>query len=129
MPKKSNTEYRVEFIRKDSSLGLYAWLKDIAYIETWYHRTPEQQNELYQKGRTEPGGIVTYCDGYSKISYHQLWRAKDIGILDGSGHLEYENIPKETLDKYAILGKFWENLGGRWGGNFKNFRDIFHFEY
>jgi peptidoglycan L-alanyl-D-glutamate endopeptidase CwlK len=33
-------------------------------------RTPEEQNELYQKGRTTPGSIVTYLDGYNKKSKH-----------------------------------------------------------
>lgn len=33
-------------------------------------RTPEEQNELYQKGRTTPGDIVTYLDGYEKKSKH-----------------------------------------------------------
>lgn len=34
------------------------------------HRTPEEQNELYQQGRTKPGNIVTYLDGYTRKSKH-----------------------------------------------------------
>lgn len=34
------------------------------------HRTPEEQNKLYQQGRTKPGQIVTYLDGYKKKSKH-----------------------------------------------------------
>ena len=122
MPEKSNTIYRAEFVRKDSALGIYAWLRDIDYIDTSYHRTAEEQNELFTAGYSQ-------CDGYNKKSFHQLWRAKDIGILEEDGKVIYKDIPQATLDKYEILGIFWESLGGRWGGNFKNFRDIFHFEY
>jgi peptidoglycan L-alanyl-D-glutamate endopeptidase CwlK len=34
------------------------------------HRTPEEQNELYQKGRTTKGDIVTFMDGYDRKSKH-----------------------------------------------------------
>lgn len=34
------------------------------------YRSPEEQNELYQKGRTKPGDVVTYLDGYNKKSKH-----------------------------------------------------------
>jgi peptidoglycan LD-endopeptidase CwlK len=34
------------------------------------HRTPQEQNELYQKGRTTLGDIVTYKDGFINKSKH-----------------------------------------------------------
>ena len=35
------------------------------------HRTPQEQNELYKKGRNGvPGPIVTYKDGYTRKSKH-----------------------------------------------------------
>lgn len=37
------------------------------------HRTPEKQNELYQQGRTLPGKIVTFKDGYNKLSKHNYY--------------------------------------------------------
>ena len=30
--------------------------------------------------------------------------------------------------RYEIMGKFWEGMGGTWGGNFKKLRDLYHFE-
>ena len=42
-------------------------------------RTLEEQQALYAKGRTEPGQIVTDCDGIHKISNHQV-------KIDGFGH-------------------------------------------
>lgn len=45
----------------------------------WGVRTAEQQNELYQKGRTSGGRIVTHMDGYKRKSNHQV-------KSDGFGH-------------------------------------------
>ena len=121
MPEKSNTILRAEFEYKFGMLAVYAFIKDIHFICTSHYRTPEQQFELYEKGFSK-------CDGYNKKSHHQLWRAKDIGILEPDGKLVYKDIPKATLDKYEILGKFWEDIGGVWGGNW-SFRDVFHYQY
>ena len=49
-------------------------------------RTAEEQNRLYQKGRTAPGTKVTNVDGYKLKSNHQikhdgLGYAADIGVL------------------------------------------------
>lgn len=49
-------------------------------------RTAEEQNKLYQQGRTEAGIIVTKCDGYKVQSNHQekidgYGYAFDIGVL------------------------------------------------
>ena len=49
-------------------------------------RTAEEQNKLYQYGRTIPGAWRTNCDGYKVQSNHQekidgLGYAIDIGVL------------------------------------------------
>lgn len=36
------------------------------------HRTPTEQYELYQLGRTKPGDKVTNIDGYNKKSKHNF---------------------------------------------------------
>lgn len=41
-------------------------------------RTLEEQQELYAKGRTKPGGIVTYKDGIVSKSKHQEGLAVDV---------------------------------------------------
>ncbi len=38
---------------------------------TYGVRTTEEQQALYARGRTEPGGIVTNCDGVIAKSNHQ----------------------------------------------------------
>ena len=118
---ENNTLKRAQFNFKFGVLSVYAGIKDIKFIHplTGYSRTAEEQNELYLKG-------VSKCDGYEKVSMHQLDRARDLVIVDDKGNPinDYGDHPQ-----YQVLGDFWESLGGRWGGNFSNFRDIFHFEY
>lgn len=41
-------------------------------------RTAEEQAELYAQGRSKPGKIVTYKDGYERRSNHQSGNAVDV---------------------------------------------------
>ena len=100
-----------------SALILYAWSKKIWMIPTAFYRTPEQQNRLFNKGKSK-------CDGYSKISNHQKWQAGD--LLNLSNPI-FEPIWVVSIN-YDILGKFWEAMGGTWGGSWINFIDQYHFE-
>lgn len=52
-------------------------------------RTAEYQNQLYQKGRTTSGSIVTNCDGYKNKSEHQSGMAFDF----------FQNIKGKEWDK------------------------------
>lgn len=71
-------------------------------------RTFDEQNKLYEQGRTEPGKIVTRARGGQ--SWHNWGVAWDIGIFDSSNkYLE------ESVD-YARAGEIGESLGLEWGG-------------
>ena len=99
-------------------------------------RTAEEQNRLYQKGRTAPGAKVTNVDGYKLKSNHQvkydgLGYAADIGVIaDG----EYKGTWKDfhyyqdiynTAKKAGLLEKY----GIEWGGNcWKSFKDAPHWQ-
>lgn len=84
-------------------------------------RTAEDQHTLFLRG-------VSKCDGYNKKSYHQSGKAFDIyAYVDKKaswsvGHLTAiaVHIIKVAKDKFNV------ELG--WGGNFKTFRDLPHFE-
>jgi len=121
MSKENNTLKRARFNVKWGLLSVFATINEISFIHPLdgYSRTAEEQNMLFEAGKSK-------CDGYIKVSMHQLDRARDIAIIDDEGNVvnEYGDHPN-----YAVLGKFWEDLGGRWGGNFENFKDVFHFEY
>lgn len=78
-------------------------------------RSCAEQNALFAKGRTSPGPLVTNARGC--FSWHVLGRAADI-LLDGG-----------TVADYETLGRFWESLGGVWGGRIEGLDDYGHFEW
>ena len=94
-------------------------------------RTAEEQNKLYQQGRTVPGKIVTNCDGYKSKSKHQVREdgfgyAGDIAILvDGKVTWE-EKYYKEVARTGRVL---MQKYNIEWGGDWKKFKDLPHFEY
>ena len=111
----TNTDKRILFLRKLATLIDQASLKDIDFIVTSFHRTAEEQNELFEEGKSK-------ADGYEKKSKQQDWLAVDIVIIEDGNP-----IWKRT-DKYNLIGNLWEENGGTWGGSWKSFPDIFHFE-
>lgn len=84
-------------------------------------RTAERQQELYARGRTQPGRIVTKADGVVKLSKHQLQsdglvHATDLVFLNTDGYLSWDlNHP------WTLLGVMGEALGFTWGGRFRSF--------
>lgn len=94
-------------------------------------RTAEEQNKLYQQGRTVPGKIVTNCDGYKLKSNHQiksdgLGHAGDIAVLINNKITWKEKYYKEVAMSARIL---MQKYNIEWGGDWKNFKDLPHFEY
>ena len=94
-------------------------------------RIAEEQNKLYQQGRTVPGKVITNCDGYKIKSKHQIKSdgfgyAGDIAILvDGKVTWE-EKYYKEVARTGRVL---MQKYNIEWGGDWKNFKDLPHFEY
>lgn len=94
-------------------------------------RTAEEQNKLYQQGRITPGKIVTNCDGYKIKSNHQtkddgLGHAGDIAVLVNNKITWEEKYYKEVAISARIL---MQKYNIEWGGDWKNFKDLPHFEY
>jgi len=123
---------RVLFFQKLCKLVSIALEKHgIVVAIFWLIRTSEQQQGLYRIGRTEPGKIVTNCDGINTHSKHEKWEAADLCVID----------PKTNawiwarIEDYEILGKIAKELGLRWGGDWDGDEirdptdyDIYHFE-
>jgi len=83
------------------------------------YRSIEEQNKLYEQGRTKTGDKVTNAKGGS--SYHNYGLAFDVvEIKDGKAI--WDN-PK--WDEIAKIGK---ELGFEWGGDFKSIVDKPHFQ-
>lgn len=94
---------------------------NLDFLITDAYRSIDEQNQLYSKGRTSKGKIVTQVKG--GYSYHNYGLAFDIvPILDGK--LNYDD-----RTSYTLAAQIAEPLGLEWGGNWKKFTDTPHFQY
>jgi len=85
-------------------------------IITCTFRNPIYQKKLFKKGRLFGkiiGDVVTYCDGYEKVSRHNTIPAEavDFAII-----LDNKCIWDDA--EFDTLGKIGEDLGLVWGGRF-----------
>ena len=77
---------------------------------TSWTRGPEEQKQLVDEGFS-----------WTLNSKHLSGLAVDFIIIE-KGQAIFESAI------YGMMGTYWEDLGGIWGGNWKK-RDVFHFEY
>lgn len=94
------------------------------------HRSIEEQQALFAKGRTATGIIVTHCDGINKKSKHNFFPSKafDFAILLSDGNITWE--VKYYLEVGNHIKKKAQELGIKisWGGDWKSFKDYPHIE-
>lgn len=95
------------------------------YIGIEGHRTWEEQNALYAKGRTAPGGIVTRAKG--GFSNHNFGIAMDFGVFRGKSYLDDSNTDL-ALQVHRACSVHARKLGFDWGGDWKAIKDEPHFE-
>jgi D-alanyl-D-alanine dipeptidase len=90
-------------------------------------RTWEEQDALYAKGRTAPPigkkYIVTKAKGGQ--SYHNFGLAVDIVVLDALRKADWD----VKHPGWAAAGTAGQSVGLEWGGAWKGFKDIPHFQY
>lgn len=86
------------------------------------YRTVAEQDALYAKGRTTAGNIVTNAKGKDYSSMHQWRIAFDFYRNDGKG--AYNNADR-FFNKVGAIGK---SIGLEWGGDWKGFVDLPHFQ-
>jgi peptidoglycan LD-endopeptidase CwlK len=81
-------------------------------------RTFDEQNTLYQQGRTTPGAIVTNAKpGYSS---HNFGTAIDVvPIVNGNADWDTD---------WNKIGQIGKSVGFAWGGDWTSFKDRPHFE-
>lgn len=99
-------------IRADKELGIKLRVASAL-------RTFEEQTELYNKGRTTSGKIVTYARAGSSL--HNYGLAIDVVEIKNGSALW--NSPNEA--QISNLGK---SIGFEWGGDWKSFTDKPHYE-
>jgi hypothetical protein len=89
-------------------------------------RSMEEQQRIYNQGRTTPGQIVSGAK--PGISLHNYGMAVDIAALDDKGKLYY---PDATF--YQRLATIAGQIGMKWGGNWTAkdgiSGDMGHFQY
>ncbi len=99
----------------------------LAILVTQGLRTWAEQDALYAKGRTiAPIGkphIVTNAKGGQ--SWHNFGLAFDIVVLDSVGKADWDSS-HPGWRKAADVGK---SVGLEWGGDWKGFKDLPHFQY
>lgn len=93
-------------------------------------RTIAEQNALYAQGRTAAGSIVTNAKG--GYSYHNFGLAIDFALLTGNGSTVSWDTARDgdadgVKDWSEVVGVA-KALGFAWGGDFKSFKDLPHFE-
>ena len=89
------------------------------------NRSWEEQDRIYEQGRTEPGNIVTNARGGQ--SNHNFGIALDFGVFRDLRYLD-ETEPATASAVYKAIGHIAPEYGIEWGGWWKGFKDEPHFQ-
>lgn len=100
------------------------------------HRTPEEQFELFKKGRervdgwwtvTDKSKVVTNLDGKTKKSKHNYYPSKAVDVvpypLDWNDIDSFKQLASVVKDKALELG-----IDVEWGGDWKSLKDYPHWQ-
>ncbi|SIP97035.1 peptidoglycan L-alanyl-D-glutamate endopeptidase CwlK [Chryseobacterium sp. RU37D] len=92
-------------------------------------RTFAEQDELYAYGRTKPGKKVTNAKAGQSI--HNYGLAVDICLIIDGKIASWDTVKDwdndQVADWYECV-KIFAKYGWDWGGNWKTFKDLPHFE-
>ncbi len=92
-------------------------------------RSIEEQNTIYEQGRTAEGNIVTNAKGGE--SYHNYGLAIDFALKTPSGNVmwdrQYDSNQNSKADWSEVV-KIAKSLGFEWGGDWKDFKDYPHLQ-
>lgn len=115
--KKTLSQKQIEFARMISRLLFYAEAIGIPVKVIEWYRSRERQRKLYKAGLSR-----------TLWGKHPKGLAVDLGIIRNRCYIG-------TWKQYEPLGRFWEAMGGTWGGRWDmspkpgKQRDAGHFEY
>lgn len=92
-------------------------------------RTSKEQDDLYAIGRTKPGKKITNARGGQSI--HNYGFAVDICLVIGGKTASWDTAKDwdndQVADWYECV-KIFAKYGWDWGGNWKKFKDLPHFD-
>ncbi|WP_235192304.1 M15 family metallopeptidase [Cytobacillus firmus] len=114
--------------KKDELIALAAG-KGINVVITQDFRSIEEQNALYEKGRTAEGNIVTHAKGGE--SYHNFGLAIDFALMSVDGQviwdMKYDGNGNSRADWDEVV-EIAKDLGFEWGGDWTQFKDYPHLQ-
>ncbi|WP_102261950.1 M15 family metallopeptidase [Mesobacillus jeotgali] len=103
--------------------------RGIRVLVTDGFRSFEEQNQLYEMGRSKEGQIVTHAKGGE--SYHNFGLAIDFALLNKQGKAlwdtTYDGNGNGKSDWMEVVG-IAKELGFSWGGDWNHFKDYPHLE-
>uniref|UniRef100_A0A942T6V8 M15 family metallopeptidase n=2 Tax=Neobacillus TaxID=2675232 RepID=A0A942T6V8_9BACI len=103
--------------------------KGIVVVITDGFRSAEEQDGLYEQGRTAEGAVVTHAKGGE--SYHNYGLAIDFALKTPSGDVvwdrEYDRNGNSKSDWTEVV-QMAKKLGFEWGGDWAKFKDYPHLE-
>jgi peptidoglycan L-alanyl-D-glutamate endopeptidase CwlK len=103
------------------------WDKGVNMRVTYGLRTWEEQNALYQIGRTTPGNIVT--NAKAGQSYHNYGLAVDFCILtptEKASWSRFEDFNADAMPDFMQVVDAFKAKGWEWGGDWAKFKDYPH---
>ena len=100
-------------------------LAGVQFLVTSTYRSQEEQDVLYQQGRTTPGKIVTW----THHSRHTERDAFDVCVLkQGKPVWDVKaDVDEDDIPDYLELGQIGEAVGFEWGGRWSK-PDYPHFQ-
>jgi peptidoglycan LD-endopeptidase CwlK len=115
----------------DALEQLEARLRGLGYffVRTMTYRTPETQDHLYAKGRTQPGHVVTHARGGESPHNHCVGivgrsLAADYLLYEHKQVVEYDSATHKLM--WDTFGIHVRAVGLDWGGDFANLKDFCH---
>lgn len=103
--------------------------KGIVVVITNGFRSAEEQNRLYEQGRTTKGNIVTNAKGGE--SFHNYGLAIDFALKTPSGTVIWDRKydgNKNGVPDWTEVVKMAKSLGFKWGGDWAQFKDYPHLQ-
>lgn len=92
-------------------------------------RTFKEQDNLYAIGRTKPGAKVTNAKGGQSV--HNFGFAVDICLIIDGKTASWDTVKdwdNDTIADWYECVKIFAKYGWDWGGNWKKFKDLPHFD-
>ena len=140
MPSFGNASMsRLNTCHRDLQTVLHEAIKIVDFSVVYGHRSPEEQKELWMKGRNARGEVVnssevvTFKDGFDKKSKHNYYPSKAVDIIPYPGGWQateefyyIAGIIQMIADRMLAEGKIQHKI--TWGGRWKNFVDLPHFQ-